>query len=55
MIFNDALQAYRPNLAATEETKDLMATSADEERGARSYPTAKSALGWKNTRKIYKR
>ena len=39
-------QAHRPNLAATAEAKDLMASTAEEARGARSYPTAKSALIW---------
>ena len=43
------LHCHRPNLAATAEAKDLMAPTADEERGARSHPTAKSALIRKNT------
>ena len=46
---------HRPNLAATAEAKDLTAPTADEERGARSHPTAKSALKQKNTSKIYRR
>ena len=43
------LHCHRPNLAATAEAKDLTAPTADEERGARSHPTAKSALIRKNT------
>ena len=43
---------HRPNLAATAEAKDLTAPTADKERGARSYPTAKSALIRENTSKI---
>ena len=30
----------------------MMATIAEEARGARSYPTAKSALRWNNARTI---
>ena len=40
---------HRPNLAATAEAKDLTAPTADKESGARSNPTAKSALIRKNT------
>ena len=52
LICDVALQSHRPNLAAAAEAKDLMAASADQERGARSYPTAKSALRWQNRGKF---
>ena len=47
------LHCYRLNLAVIAEARALTAPTADEERGARSYPTAKSALRRKNTRIKY--